>query len=108
MKVTVSPSSRTAVRAVYQGVLGATRDEPKPELDVFVFQDRQIGFYYSEREHLTEAQHLLGVWLEFDVHDVAEVQRGLLEAGAVRLPYDDHAQPYFQGPGGLVFRLAQA
>lgn len=107
MKVTLSEDVRDEVRSVYEGVFGAQKVTPKPDLDVYVFGDRQIGFYFAQ-EVLPRAQHLLGVWLEFEVDDVAATTKALAEVGVTPFEYFDKEHPYFQDPGGLVFRLAKS
>ena len=105
MKFTMPEAVRAEVRKVYEGVLGATCMSPRPDLDVFVFGDRQIGIYFGA-DTLTRAQHRLGVWLELLVDDVEATTKALIEAGVERFEYEDRTHRYFQDQGGLVFRLA--
>ncbi len=107
MKVTFSEAVRDDVRSVYEGVCGAQRVTPKPDLDVYVFGDRQIGFYFAS-DTLTREQHMLGVWLELEVDDVDATTKALAEVGVTPFEYFDKEHRYFQDPGGLVFRLAKS
>jgi hypothetical protein len=56
---------------------------------------------------LSPAQHLHAVWLEFEVDDVDRVRNELARLGIEPFDYEDQAHPYFQAPGGQVFRLAR-
>jgi len=108
MKWQVGANRREAIRRVFTEVLGATAVTPRENMDAYVLADgASVGVFYSN-EVLSEADARLGAWLEFLVTDVGEAARALTALGIERVDYDDKTHPYFQAPGGPVFRLAAA
>ena|SRR5712692_6236989 len=108
-RLSVAKTFQKETRALYQGVLGATVQSPRPDLEVFTFANGSgIGVYYVDPgEALTPAQHMKAIWLEFEVDDEPAVIAGLEKLGMRAFEYFDKAHKYFQAPGGQVFRLAK-
>jgi hypothetical protein len=112
----VAREFRSQTRALYQNVLGAKSSPTggaalpaSPDLEVFEFDNgSSIGvFYVSADATLTPEQHMRAIWLEFEVADVAKTTTALADLGIEPFEYEDRSHPYFQAPGGQVFRLAQ-
>jgi hypothetical protein len=112
----VAHELRAQTQALYQTVLGASKGAtggaaiaPDPDLEVFTFENgASIGvFYVSSDQTLTPEQHMNAIWLEFFVDDVAQTTEALAGLGIEPFKYEDGAHPYFQAPGGQVFRLAR-
>jgi hypothetical protein len=80
----------------------------KTDVDIFTFEDGAsiATFYVPGERALTPAQHLRAIWLEFEVGDVAKVSGQLAQLNIEPFEYEDQTHPYFQAPGGQVFRLA--
>jgi hypothetical protein len=76
---------------------------------VFTFEGgASVAFFYvSADQALTPPQHLQAIWLEFEVEDVARTTDALARLGIEPFEYADRTHPYFQAPGGQVFRLAK-
>jgi hypothetical protein len=113
---------RVQTRAVYERVLGGRLTtladneavggavlSPDTDVEIFTFDNGAsiATFYVSAEQVLSPAQHLHAVWLEFEVDDVDRVRNELAELGVEPFDYEDRAHPYFQAPGGQVFRLAR-
>jgi hypothetical protein len=112
---------RADTRAVYEGVLagkltslqdnetaGGAVLAPETDVEIFTFDDGAsiATFYVPSERALTPQQHLHAIWLEFEVDDVDRATAELAELGIEPLEYEDRTHPYFQAPGGQVFRLA--
>jgi hypothetical protein len=106
---------------MYEGILGgqltSLRDNERvggavlprdTDVEVFTFEGGgSIGcFYVPSDQALTTPQHLEAIWLEFEVDDVAATTAALADVGIEPFEYEDPTHPYFQAPGGQVFRLA--
>lgn len=111
----VARELRAQTQAVYQTVLGASKGATggaaipaNPDLEVFTFENAaSIGvFYVDPGETLTPEQHKQALWVEFFVADVARTTSELAQLGIKPFDYEDRAHPYFQAPGGQVFRFA--
>ena len=118
----VDEQFRAPTRAVYEGVLGgkptSLRENeaaggaalsPGTNVEVFTFEGgASVAFFYVPTgQALTPAQHLRAIWLEFEVEDVTRTTEALARQGIEPLEYEDRTHPYFQAPGGQVFRLAR-
>jgi hypothetical protein len=118
----VDEQFRAPTRAVYEGVLGgkltSLRDNervggavlsPGTDVEVFTFDGgASVAFFYVPAGRaLTAPQHLRAIWLEFEVDEVARTTDALARLGIEPFEYEDRAHPYFQAPGGQVFRLTQ-
>jgi hypothetical protein len=118
----VDEQFRAPTRALYEGVLGGTLTSlpdnetaggavlsPGTDAEVFTFDGGASValFYVPAGQALTPPQHLRAIWLEFEVEDVARTTDALARLGIEPFGYEDRAHPYFQAPGGQVFRLAQ-
>ena len=55
----------------------------------------------------TPLQRLRAIRLGFEVADVARTTDALARLEIKAFEYEDRTHPYFQAPGGQVFRLAQ-
>jgi hypothetical protein len=113
---------RAQTRAVYERALGGRLTtlqhneavggavlSPDTDVEIFTFDNGAsiATFYVPAEQVLSPAQHLHAVWLEFEVDDVDRVRNDLAELGIEPFDYEDRAHPYFQAPGGQVFRLAR-
>jgi predicted PhzF superfamily epimerase YddE/YHI9 len=109
VKISVPETSRPQVRALCEA-LGLPVDSSKPAFDVATTRTGgHIGFaYVPDAEALTPAQMKASVWLELAVRDVDAKAAQLDRVGLARLDFTDKDHPYFIGPGGVVFRLAEA
>jgi hypothetical protein len=109
-KIVVAEEQRSAVVDFYAGTLGCERMSPLPELDVFQFADGfSLGVYYAERSSVLSPElWMRAPWLELLVDDIGAVRGALAAQGIEPFEYHDREHDYFQGPGGLVFRLAPA
>jgi hypothetical protein len=106
LKITAPRSAQTQTRAMFD-IVGATRLEPMPALDVFRFGGASVAFeYIADAEALTIAQMRIAPWIEIVVDDVAGATRALAKLGLERLEYHDQDHPYFAAASGLVLRLA--
>jgi hypothetical protein len=118
----VDEQFRAPTRALYEGVLGgkltSLNDNEKvggavlpaaTDVEVFTFDGGgSVAFFYVPAGRaLTPQQHLRAIWLAFEVDDVARTTAALARLGIEPLEYEDRAHPYFQAPGGQVFRLDQ-
>lgn len=105
----VARNLKTETRAVYQHVLGATMRAPRPETEIFTFEDGSgVGVSYIDpAQALTPEQHKNAIWLEFEVDDIAATTIALSALGLRPFDYFDKAHNYFQVPGGQVFRLTR-
>jgi hypothetical protein len=83
-------------------------DCPSSSEEVFTFEGgASVAFFYVPADQaLTPPQHLQAIWLEFEVEDVARTTDALARLGIEPFEYEDRTHPYFQAPGGQVFRLA--
>ncbi len=110
VKVTVDEAQRELTRSLFRDALGCTVNTPKPDLEVYVFDDGcGLGAYYvGAGEALSAEQQMKAPWLEFRVKDPANARRRLEELGIRPFPYVDETHSYFCPPGGgPVFRLAK-
>ncbi len=105
VKITAPESARAQARAVFDA-LGGTLMTPNPTIDVFAIEGGSIGFEYIA-DALTASQMRIAPWLELAVTDVAAMRDKLAALGLERLDYHDKTHPYFVGPAGVVFRLAE-
>ena len=82
---------------------------PGTDVVVFTFDGgASVAFFYvPASQALTPPQHLQAIWLEFEVDDVARTTDALARLGIEPFEYEDRTHPYFQAPGGQVFRLAR-
>lgn len=118
----VDEQFRTPTRALYEGILGgkltSLRDNETAggavlprgtDVEVFAFDGgASVAFFYVPAgQALTPPQHLRAIWLEFEVEDVGRTTGALAQLGIEPFEYEDQTHPYFQAPGGQVFRLAQ-
>ena len=118
----VDEQFRTPTRALYEGILGgkltSLRDNETAggavlphgaDVEVFTFDGgASVAFFYVPAGRaLTPPQHLQAIWLEFEVDDVARTTDALARLGIEPFEYEDRTHPYFQAPGGQVFRLAR-
>lgn len=111
MKWTIERRHQSAVRAAMQHALGCAIRSPNAALDLFDFDDHaMVGVFYVDdgRALSDQAQHDMGVWLEFIVDDPDRVGALLVEHGCARVTDGQTAHGYFQIPGGPVFRLAKS
>jgi hypothetical protein len=105
---------------MYEGVLGgkltSLRDNEQvggavlsadTDVEVFTFDGGgSIGcFYVPADQALRPPEHLQAIWLEFEVDDVGRTTAELGRMGIQPFEYEDQTHPYFQAPGGQVFRL---
>jgi len=118
----VDEQFRAPTRALYERVLGgkltSLKDNEKvggavlssqTDVEVFTFDGGgSVAFFYVPADQaLTASQQLEAIWLEFEVDDVARTTDELARLGIKPFEYEDRAHPYFQAPGGQVFRLAK-
>ena len=111
---------RSQTKAVYEGVLAgrltSLRDNEAvggavlpadTDVEVFTFDGGAsiACFYVSADQALSPEQHLRAIWLEFEVDDVVRGTAALAALGIRPFAYEDKTHPYFQAPGGQVFRL---
>lgn len=109
VRTVASVGERGAIRQLYGELFGARLNVPAADLDVFVLADGgALGVYYVEPARaLAPSSHVeAGTWIELCVPNVEVAVARLHELGLQPLPYHDRAHPYFQGPGGQVFRTA--
>jgi hypothetical protein len=108
IKLTIDRAHRDRVRATFEALGAKSAPGPAPGLDLFLIEGIQIGAFFVDAEAaLSPADQRKGAWLEFLVPDVEAWVKRLEEVGAERLDYVDKEHPYFQIPGGPVFRLAR-
>jgi hypothetical protein len=118
----VDEQFRAPTRALYEGVLGGQLTplreneaaggavlSPGTDVEVFTFDGgASVAFFYVPAgQALTLPQHLRAIWLEFEVEDVPRTTEALARQGIEPFEYEDRTHPYFQAPGGQVFRLAR-
>jgi hypothetical protein len=108
MKWTVASHHQEGIRRAFETGLGITREPGDRPVDVFPFpSDSWIAIQYVPSDHaLTTEQLMQAPWLEFLVADVDGTAERLRKAGVRSIEYSDKDHPYFQFPGGPVFRLA--
>lgn len=105
-KWTVRPEYREKVRRMFGEGLGLKYASPAPPVDQYNVGAGSIGVIFDEGA-LSEQDAQKGAWLEFLVEDPERVATALEAAGVERVEYQDKTHPYFQVPGGPVFRLAR-
>ncbi|HEU0032165.1 MAG TPA: hypothetical protein VFQ53_16135 [Kofleriaceae bacterium] len=107
VKITAPASAREQARSLF-ALLGAERQEPNPQMDVFLLDgNARVGYaYVDDAAALSADQMRVAPWLELTVDDVERRSDELGKLGLARLEYIDKSHPYFIGPGGVVFRLA--
>jgi hypothetical protein len=111
VKITAPRSAQSKLRTLFEA-LGAMRQSPNANTDVFVGGAGTVGFVYvDDVEALTVAEMRIAPWIELAVDDPARSAESCAALGLERLDITacrdgDHA--YFVAPGGLVFRLADA
>ena len=109
MKIHVAASRRDEVRAFYVDVLSCAIQSPMDTLDLLQFED---GFnlavdYVDETSALTSDVWKRAPWIEILVADLDRVKSALAENDFTPFEFSGTEHDYFEGPGGLVFRLAQ-
>lgn len=110
-KLTIAKRHREAVRRTLTEGLGlAVKPGPSPDFDLFPLGNGgTLGVaFVADAEALDDAVQERGAWLEFEVDAVDAATARLSAAGARRVDYHDKNHPYFQLPGGPVFRLSSA
>jgi len=107
--LSVAKTLKNNTRALYEGVLGATVQSPRPDVDIFTFANgSSMGiFYVAAREVLTPAQHMHALWLEFEVDDQFAAIVRLAKFGMQPFEYFNDEPKYFSAPGGQVFGIAK-
>ncbi|MBI5533029.1 MAG: hypothetical protein HY898_09955 [Deltaproteobacteria bacterium] len=105
-KWTVRPEHRDKIRRMFGEGLGLQWASPAPPVDQYNLGSGTIGVIYEDGA-LSEQEAQKGAWLELLVDDPERVGAALEAAGVKRIEYQDKTHPYFQVPGGPVFRLAK-
>jgi hypothetical protein len=109
VRITIDRELRGKLRAVLEGVLGCEVMSPMPNIDVYRYAGGSLGAYLvSTAEALPAAELRKAPWLELCVADPAAVKKGLAALGMTPFEYHDKQHDYYELPGGVVFRLAQA
>jgi hypothetical protein len=108
MKWTIAKGHRSAIGRLFEGVLGAKKLTPMPQMDVFSLGDGcNVGvMFVDDAEALPDDVQQRAAWLEFLVPDVDDAVKQLDAAGLRRVAYEDSKHAYFHAPGGPVFRVA--
>jgi len=108
MRITVGENERERTRKLFTEVLGAKAASPKPDLEVYIFEDGfSLGAYYvNGPEVLGKGDHMKAPWLEFLVDDPSATEAELAKLDIRPFEYADRSHAYFCPPSGPVFRLA--
>ena len=109
LKMNVAHGLRQRCRDFYISLLKCEAlASPVANLDLYEFEDGFVLglFFVDPAETLTDAQHLLGMWMELKVDDPSAWKARLLEFGVTAVDFPDPTRFFFAAPGGQVFRLA--
>jgi hypothetical protein len=109
MKITVDKSHRALVKRLFTEVLGCKAAEPRPDMDVFTFEDGFVlGAQSVEKSAaLDPRDHMKAPWLEIAVDDPVRAREALAGLGITTFDYVDREHDYYCPPCGPVFRLAK-
>ena len=81
LKITAPRSAQTQTRAMFD-IVGATRLEPAPQLDVFRFGGASVAFeFIADAEALSAVQMRIAPWIEIVVDDVSRATRAFEALG---------------------------
>jgi len=107
MRIEVASSRRPEMRRFYAEALGCELSSPMRDFDAFRFDDGFVlGAYYVEDDAaLSPQQWKRAPWIELRVEDVDAIIEALATMHITPFEYHDPRHRYFEGPGGLVFRL---
>lgn len=109
LKMNVAHGLRQRTRDFYAGLLKCKPlASPSDTLDLYEFDGGFVLglFFVDPSATLTDAQYLLGMWMELKVDDPAAWKDRLLEFGVTPVEFPDPTRFFFAAPGGQVFRLA--
>jgi hypothetical protein len=109
LKLTIAEEHRARVHALFVDAIGTQAVQSLSHLEAYKTEDGgSVGvFFVPAKEALGEEDQRKGAWLEFRVADVEATAERIAAQGVARIDFEDKTHPYFQVPGGPVFRLAK-
>jgi hypothetical protein len=109
LKLTIAEEHRARVHALFVDGIGTDAVQPTPQLEAYKTEDGgSVGtFFVPAKDALSEEDQKKGAWLEFRVADLEATTQRLDAQGIARIEHSDKSHPYYQVPGGPVFRLAK-
>ena len=109
LKLTIAEEHRARVHALFVDGIGTDAVQPMPHLEQYKTEDGgSVGvFFVAAKDALSHEDQKKGAWLELRVADVEATAKRLDAQGVERIDFQDKTHPYYQVPGGPVFRLAK-
>lgn len=98
---------KTKIRTFYRDIIGCELDEVNPNLDIFVFPDKETyGVMYTEADDfvLSDDEYKKSTWMSLSSPDRDNFIKEIKNLGVEEIPENsDENNFFFQAPGGQVF-----